>query len=83
MADVRWQMACNGSAMADGGARAVAVGRGGGPWSSALCPKSKVKGAKSTYYKFCANPPRFHVNGRHFCGVHKFTFQNHPGALKE
>jgi hypothetical protein len=21
-----------------------------------VCPKSKVKGAKSTYYKFCANP---------------------------
>jgi hypothetical protein len=26
-----------------------------------VCPKSKVKGAKSTYYKFCANPSKFHV----------------------
>ena len=47
-----------------------------------VCPKSKVKGAKSTYYKFCANPSKFQVNGRHFCGVYKLTFQNHPGALK-
>jgi hypothetical protein len=23
------------------------------------------------------------VNGRHFCGVHKLTFQDNPGALKE
>jgi hypothetical protein len=46
-----------------------------------VCPKSKVKGAKSTYYKFCANPSKFQVNARHFCGVHKLTFQNHPGAL--
>jgi hypothetical protein len=48
-----------------------------------VCPRSKVKGAKSTYYKLCANPSKFHVNGRHFCGVHKFTFRNHPSALKE
>jgi hypothetical protein len=48
-----------------------------------VCPKIKVKGAKSTYYKFCANPSKFQVNGRHFCGVHKLTFQNHPGALTE
>ena len=48
-----------------------------------VCPKSKVKGAKSTYYKFCANPSKFQVNARHFCGVHKLTFQNHPDALKE
>jgi hypothetical protein len=48
-----------------------------------VCPKGKVKGAKSTYYKLCANPSKFHVNGRHFCGVHKYTFRNHPGALKE
>jgi hypothetical protein len=48
-----------------------------------VCPKSKVRGAKSTYYKFCANPSRFQVSGWHFCGVHKLTFQNHPGALKE
>jgi hypothetical protein len=46
-------------------------------------PKSKVKGAKSTYYKFCANPSKFQVNGWHFCGVHKLTFQNHPDALEE
>jgi hypothetical protein len=39
-----------------------------------VCPKSKVKGAKSTYYKFCANPSKFQVNARHFCGVHKLTF---------
>jgi hypothetical protein len=41
-----------------------------------VCPKSKVKGAKSTYayYKFCANPSKFHVNARHFCGVHKLTW---------
>jgi hypothetical protein len=31
-----------------------------------VCPKSKVKGAKSTYYKFCANPSKFQVNARHF-----------------
>jgi hypothetical protein len=30
-----------------------------------VCPRSKVKGAKSTYYKLCANPSKFHVNGRH------------------
>jgi hypothetical protein len=49
-----------------------------------VCPKSKVKGAKSTYYKFCANPSKFQVNGwQHFCGVHKLTFQNHPGALED
>jgi hypothetical protein len=48
-----------------------------------VCPKSKVKGAKSTYYKLCANPSKFHANGRHFCGVHKFAFRNHPGAPKE
>jgi hypothetical protein len=48
-----------------------------------VCPKSKVKGAKSTYYKFCANPSKFQVNARHLCGVHKLTFQNHPDALKE
>ena len=47
-----------------------------------VCPKSKVKGAKSTYYKFCANPFKFQVNARHFCGVHKLTFHNHPGALR-
>jgi hypothetical protein len=34
-----------------------------------VCPKSKVKFcAKSTYYKFCANPSTFQVNGWHFCG---------------
>jgi hypothetical protein len=29
--------------------------------------------------------PSFTVasNGQHFCGVHKFTFKNHPDALKE
>jgi hypothetical protein len=48
-----------------------------------VCPKSKVKGAKTTYYKFCANPSKFQVNARHFCGVHKLTFQNHPSALNE
>jgi hypothetical protein len=48
-----------------------------------VCPKSKIKGAKSTYCKFCANPSKFQVNARHFCGVHKLTFQNHPGALNE
>jgi hypothetical protein len=48
-----------------------------------VCPKSKAKGAKSTCYKFCANPSKFQVNARHFCGVHKLTFQNHPDALKE
>jgi hypothetical protein len=48
-----------------------------------VCPKSKVKGAKNTYYKFCANPSKFQVNGGwHFCGVHKLTFQNHPDALE-
>jgi hypothetical protein len=26
-----------------------------------VCPKSKVKGAKSTYYKLCANPSKFHA----------------------
>jgi hypothetical protein len=47
-----------------------------------VCPRSKVKGAKSTYYyKLCANPSKFHVNGRHFCGVHKFTSRNHIPAL--
>ena len=29
-----------------------------------VCPKSKVKGAKSTYYKFCPNPSKFQVNAR-------------------
>jgi hypothetical protein len=48
-----------------------------------VCPDVQVDGAKSTYYKFCANPSKFHSNGRHFCGVHKFTFRNHPDALKE
>ena len=48
-----------------------------------VCPNVKVGGSKSTYYKFCANPPKFHSNGQHFCGVHKFTSRNHPGALKE
>jgi hypothetical protein len=47
-----------------------------------VCPRSKVKGAKSTHYKFGANPSKFHVNGRHFCGVHKFTFRIYPDALK-
>ena len=48
-----------------------------------VCPNVQVNGVKSTYYKFCANPSRFHSNGQHLCGVHKFTSKNHPGALKE
>jgi hypothetical protein len=50
-----------------------------------VCPKSKVKKVQKAppYYKFCANPSKFQVNARHFCGVHKLTFQNHPDALKE
>jgi hypothetical protein len=27
-----------------------------------VCPNVKVDGAKSTYYKFCANPSKFHSN---------------------
>jgi hypothetical protein len=48
-----------------------------------VCPNVQVDGVKSTHYKFCANPSKFHSNGRHFCGVHKFTSRNHPGALKD
>jgi hypothetical protein len=48
-----------------------------------VCPNVQVNGVKSTVYKFCANPSKFHSNGHHFCGVHKFTFKNHPDALKE
>jgi hypothetical protein len=48
-----------------------------------VCPEVKVNGGKSTYYKFCANPSKFHSKGRHFCGVHRPTFKNHPGALEE
>jgi hypothetical protein len=36
-----------------------------------VCPKAKVDGVKSTYYKFCANPSKFHSKGRHSCGVHR------------
>jgi hypothetical protein len=46
-------------------------------------PNAVVKGVKSTVYKFCANPSKFTCSGHHFCGVHKFTLNNHPGALKE
>jgi hypothetical protein len=48
-----------------------------------VCPNVTVGGVKSTYYKFCANPSKFHSNGRHFCGVHKVTSRNQPDALKE
>jgi hypothetical protein len=29
-----------------------------------VCPNAKVDGVKSTYYKFCANPSKFHNKGR-------------------
>ena len=45
-----------------------------------VCPNVKVDGAKSTYYKFCANPYKFHSNGQHFCGVHNFTSRK-PGII--
>ena len=45
-----------------------------------VCPRSKVKGTKSTYYKLCANPSKFHVNAWHFCGVHRHTFPLRGGA---
>jgi hypothetical protein len=48
-----------------------------------VCPEVKVNGVRSTYYKFCANPSKFHSSGRHFCGVHRHTFKNHPDALEE
>jgi hypothetical protein len=48
-----------------------------------ICPNVQVDGVKSSYFKFCANPSKFHSNGQHFCGVHKFTSRNHPSALKE
>jgi hypothetical protein len=31
-----------------------------------VCPEVKVNGVRSTYYKFCANPSKFHSKGRHF-----------------
>jgi hypothetical protein len=48
-----------------------------------VCPEVKVNGVRRTYYKFCANPSKFYSKGRHFCGVHRLTFKNHPGALEE
>jgi hypothetical protein len=48
-----------------------------------VCSKSKEKGAKNICYRLCANPSKFHANGRHFCGVHKYTLKNHPSALEE
>jgi hypothetical protein len=48
-----------------------------------VCPNVQVKGVKSTVYKFCANPSKFTCGGHHFCGVHKNTLKNHPGALEE
>ena len=48
-----------------------------------VCPEVKVNGVRRTYYKFCANPSKCYSKGRHFCGVHRLTFKNHPGALEE
>ena len=59
----------------------VAAYKGSNRCPVLVCPNAKVDGVKSTYYKFCANPSKFHSNGQHFCGVHKFTSRNHPGAL--
>jgi hypothetical protein len=53
----------------------VAVYKGLNRCPVLVCPNVKVDGAKSTYYKFCANPSKFHSNGQHFCGVHKFCLQ--------
>jgi hypothetical protein len=41
-----------------------------------------VGGKKITSHKPCSSPSKFHVNGQHFCGVHKFTLANHPDAGK-
>jgi hypothetical protein len=40
-----------------------------------VCPNVQVNGVKGTYYKFCANPSKFHSSGRHLCGVlHRHIF---------
>jgi hypothetical protein len=49
-----------------------------------VCSKSKEEGAKDICYRLCANPSKFHSNGRHFCGVHKQVYlKESPSALEE